>query len=84
MKNWIYNAYQIWKIDKKLAAMKVDRLNAPLLLFVHKDISLDFDAVIDDYAQRNPLHWRDLSSFNLVRRKALGTRLVIFVSRPCE
>ena len=36
--------------------MKVDRLNAPLLLFVHKDISLDFDAVIDDYAQRNPLH----------------------------
>ena len=43
--------------DKKLAAMKEDRLNSLLLLFVHKDISLDFDAVIDDYmyAKHNPL-----------------------------
>jgi hypothetical protein len=31
-----------------------DRLNALLLLYVHRDIKLDYDKIIDDYAQRNP------------------------------
>jgi len=30
-----------------------DRLNALFLLFIHKDIALDCDASIDDYAKRN-------------------------------
>ena len=30
-----------------------DGLNALLLLFIHKDIALDYDAIIDDYAKRN-------------------------------
>ncbi|XP_063425344.1 carbohydrate sulfotransferase 15-like [Mytilus trossulus] len=34
--------------------MKEDRLNALLLLYVHRDIKLDFDKIIDDYAMRNP------------------------------
>ena len=33
--------------------MREDRLNALLLLFIHKDIALDYDAIIDDYAKRN-------------------------------
>ena len=41
--------------NKKLTAMKEEHLNAMLLLFVHMDISMDFDAVIDDYAKRNLL-----------------------------
>ena len=42
--------------NKKLTDKKEERLNALLLLFVYKDmISLDFDAVIDDYAKRNLL-----------------------------
>ena len=33
--------------------MREDRLNTLLLLFIHKDIALDYDAIIDDYAKRN-------------------------------
>ena len=29
--------------------MREDRLNALLLLFIHRDIALDYDAIIDDY-----------------------------------
>jgi len=35
-------------------AMSEDRFNALVLLFVHKDIELDMDAVIDMYARRHP------------------------------
>ena len=35
------------------STMIEDRLNALLLLFIHKDIALDYDAIIDDYAKRN-------------------------------
>lgn len=31
-----------------------DRRNALLLVFIHKDIQVDYDAVIDMYARRNP------------------------------
>ena len=33
--------------------MREDRLNALLLLFIDKDIALDYDAIIDDYAKCN-------------------------------
>ena len=33
--------------------MREDRLNALLLLFIHKDIALDYDAIIDDDAKGN-------------------------------
>ena len=35
------------------STMREDRLNTLLLLFIHKDIALDYDAIIDDYAKRN-------------------------------
>ena len=60
--------------DKKLTAMKEECLNALLLLFVHKDmISLDFDAVIDDYAKRNSLQCRDLSSLLVGHVNSMGS-----------
>ena len=31
-----------------------ERLNALLLLYIHRDISLDFDKIIDMYASRYP------------------------------
>ena len=31
--------------------MGEDRLNALLLLYVHRDIKLDYDKIIDDYAR---------------------------------
>jgi len=34
------------------STMREDRLNALLLLFVYKDIALDYDAIIDDDAKR--------------------------------
>ena len=45
--------------------MREDRLNALSLLFIHKDVALDYDAIIDDYAKGNkrrmtfinPLEW---------------------------
>ena len=46
--------------------MREERLNALLLLFIHKDIPLDYAAIVDDYAKRsnkrrmtfvNPLQW---------------------------
>ena len=60
-------------IKSSVAAMKENRLNALLLLFAHKDLSLDFDAVIDDYAKRNPLQWRDLSSLFVGRVNVMGS-----------
>ena len=33
--------------------MREDCLNTLLLFFIHKDIALDYDAVIEDYAKRN-------------------------------
>ena len=35
------------------STMIEDHLNALLLLFIHKDLALDYDAVTDDYAKRN-------------------------------
>ena len=45
--------------------MREHRLNALSLLFIHKDVALDYDAIIDDYAKGNkrrmtfinPLQW---------------------------
>ena len=34
--------------------MSQDRLNSLLLLYVHKDIQLNYDAVVDLYASRYP------------------------------
>ena len=34
--------------------MGEDQLNALLLLYVHRDIKLDYDKIIDDFALRNP------------------------------
>ena len=36
------------------STMGEDRLNALLLLYVHRDIKLDYDKIIDDDARRNP------------------------------
>ena len=33
--------------------MREDRLNALSLLFIHNDVALNYDAIIDDYAKRN-------------------------------
>ena len=35
------------------STMREERLNALLLLFIHKDIALDYAAIVDDYAKRN-------------------------------
>ena len=35
------------------STMGEERLNAPLLLFIHKDIPLNYNAVVDEYAKRN-------------------------------
>ena len=36
------------------STMGEDRLNALLLLYVHRDIKLDYDQIIDDYTRRTP------------------------------
>ena len=33
--------------------MREERLNAVSLLFIYKDVALDYDVIIDDYAKRN-------------------------------
>ena len=35
-------------------SMKQDRLTALILLYIHRDISLDYDKIIDIYATRHP------------------------------
>ena len=35
------------------STIREDRLNTLLLLFIHKDIALDYDSIIGDYAKRN-------------------------------
>ena len=34
--------------------MLAERLNSLLLLYVHKDIRLDYDDIVNDYARKNP------------------------------
>ena len=34
--------------------MSEDRMNALILLYIHKDLYLNYDQVIDDFARRNP------------------------------
>ena len=34
--------------------MSEDRMNAFMLLYIHKDLSLSYDQIIDDFARRNP------------------------------
>ena len=34
--------------------MAEDRLNALILLFIHRDIKLDYDAIVDMYGNRHP------------------------------
>lgn len=36
------------------STMHEDRLNALLLLYVHKDIAIDYNAVLDTFVRRNP------------------------------
>ena len=36
------------------SSMSEDRMNAFMLLYIHKDLSLSFDQIIDDFARRNP------------------------------
>ena len=38
----------------KRATMGEDRLNALVLLFIHKDIELDYDSIIDKYYRKKP------------------------------
>ena len=33
--------------------MSKDQMNALILLYIHKDLSLNYDQVIDDFARRN-------------------------------
>jgi len=40
--------------NKMRSTMGQDRFNALMLLFVHKDIKVDFDTVIQRYATRHP------------------------------
>ena len=47
------SALKFIKSDRR-STMGQDRLNALLLLYVHKDIVLDYEAVIDLYASRYP------------------------------
>ena len=52
------------------STMSKDQMNALILLYIHKDLSLNYDQVIDDFARRNPrkmllgnsLGWRILIS----------------------
>ena len=34
--------------------MLEDRMNALMLLYIHRDLSLNYDQVIEDFARRNP------------------------------
>ena len=44
--------------------MREDRLNALSLLFIYKDVALDYDVIIDDYAKRNK---RRMTFINLMQ-----------------
>ena len=46
------------------STMREDRLNVLLLLFIHKDVALDYYAIIDDYAKRNQ---RRMTFINLLQ-----------------
>ena len=47
------SALKFVKSDRRLT-MGQDRLNSLLLLYIHQDIKLDYDAIVDTYACRHP------------------------------
>ena len=36
------------------STMSEDHMNALMLLYIHKDLSLNYDQIIDDFVRKNP------------------------------
>ena len=41
-------------VERAHSAMSEDCMNALMLLYIHKDLYLSYDQVIDDFDRRNP------------------------------
>ena len=67
----VHKAHSSWKFLKNglHSAMSEDPMNVVMLLYIHKDLYLNYDQVIDDSPRRNP--WKML----LVN--SLGQRILI-------
>ena len=52
----VERAHSLFKFLKNdlRSTMSEDRMNALMLLHIHKDLSLNYDQVIDDFPRRNP------------------------------
>ena len=48
-----HSSLKFVKNDQR-STMSEDGMNALMLLYIHKDLSLNCDEVIDDFARRNP------------------------------
>ena len=48
-----YSSLKLMKNDLH-STMSEDGMNAVMLLYIHKDLSLNYDQVIDNFARRNP------------------------------
>ena len=65
---WAHSSLKFVKNDPR-SIMSEDHMNAFTLLYIHKDLSLNYDQIIDDSARRNPrkmllvnpVEWRFLS-----------------------
>ena len=49
----VYSLLKLVKNDLH-STMPEDGMNAVMLLYIHKDLSLNYDQVIDNFARRNP------------------------------
>ena len=59
--------------------MSEERHNALLLLSVHKEIALDYDAIIEDYAKRNQ-PWR-LGKWNSLPESIQNTTVLVHIQK---
>ena len=49
----VHSLLKVVKNDLR-STMSEDHMNALMLLYIHKDLSLNYDQNIDDFARKNP------------------------------
>ena len=66
------------------STMSEDCMNALMLLYIHKDLSLNYDQIIDDLARRNPRKILLVHPLGSMKKLDLPSQCFIFIKNLCK
>ena len=64
--------------------MSEDCMNALMLLYIHKDLSLNYDQIIDDLARRNPRKILLVYPLGSMKKLDRPSQCFIFLKNLCK